>query len=87
MIVRAGLLFVAMYAVTMLAILRLVPLPEIPLLRYVVFVLPVFASIALVACWIDQGAPWPAVSVRWRRQPHGDGRPTRIPQPIQSRTG
>src|SRR5215213_11416852 len=87
LIARAVLLCVTMYLVTTLAILRLVSLPEIPLLRYVALALPAFASAMLVAYWLELGAPWPAVSLRWESRPRHDRDPTPRPQPMPSRAG
>jgi hypothetical protein len=70
----------------MLAILRIMHLPEIPLLRYVVFVVPVFASIMLVASWYELGAPWPVVSLRRSRQQPGRG-PIAGERPLATRAG
>jgi len=87
LIVRAGLLFVAVYAVTTLAILNLVSLPEIRLLRYVAFALPVLVSIILVVAWVELGAPWPARSMLWHSGPRRDRRAAPGTQPIRSRAG
>src|SRR4051794_28326745 len=87
LIVRAVLLFVMTYLVTTLAILRLVSLPEIPLLRYVALTLPSFASAMLVVYWLELGAPWPAVSLRWQSRPRHDRHATPRPQPMSSRAG
>src|SRR5215213_2092141 len=87
LIVRAVLLFLMTYLVTTLAILRLVSLPEIPLLRYVALALPAFASAMLVAYWLELGAPWPAVSLWWQSRPRHDRHATPRPQPMPSRAG
>jgi hypothetical protein len=62
LIVRATLLFAAVYAVISLVILGLVRRPDIPLLRYAVVAVPMLASSTLVACWFEIGAPWRALA-------------------------
>jgi hypothetical protein len=83
---KAAVNFAVAYAVTTLAILRLMHLPEIPLLRYVVFVVPVFAAIMLVAYWYELGAPWPAASLRRSRQ-HPGHAPVSGARPLATRAG
>ena len=84
---RAVLLFAAVYAATTGAILGLVPLPEIPLLRYVALAIPVVTSAILVASWVEMGAPWPTVSKAARSSQQGEGQIAAQPQRIQSRAG
>ena len=83
---KAAVLLAVAYAVTTLAILRRMHLPEIPLLRYVVFVVPVFAAIMLVTYWYELGAPWPAVSLRRSRQ-HPGHAPVSGARPLATRAG
>lgn len=63
MLTRALLLFVLVAAVTAVAVLKLVPLPEIPLLRYAVYAMPLIGAVVVVREWYAAGAPSP-LSVR-----------------------
>jgi hypothetical protein len=70
---RALVLFALVAAVTAVAVLKLVPLPEIPLLRYVVYAMPLVGAVVVVREWLAAGAPSP-LPVRQASKP---SRPTR----------
>jgi hypothetical protein len=54
---RAVLLYGLVVVVTSLVIVRIVPLPEIPLLRYAVFAAPLIGALIVVLEWYEAGAP------------------------------
>lgn len=87
MIARAAVLFMAAYAVTMITVLALMRLPEIPLLRYVALAIPVLSSLTVVGYWLEQGAPWPSLSVPRRLAPRGTQRIIPRTEPARSRAG
>jgi hypothetical protein len=59
MLTRTIFFYGLLAAVTELAILVAVPLPEIPLLRYVVFATSLIAAVVVVLEWYDAGATSP----------------------------
>jgi hypothetical protein len=52
-VLRATLLFLAVYAVSTAAVLLVVQLPDLPALRYAVFALPVIGALIVVMEWYD----------------------------------
>jgi hypothetical protein len=52
-VLRAALLFLAMYAVLIAAVLLVVKLPEHPVLRYVALAFPIIAAVMVVMHWYD----------------------------------
>jgi hypothetical protein len=72
------MLFALVAAVTAVAVLKLVPLPEIPLLRYVVYAMPLIGAVVVVREWLAAGAPSP-LSARLSGQQHG--------QPVRTAAG
>lgn len=62
MLTRALVLYALVAAVTAVAVLKIVPLPEIPLLRYVVYAMPLIGAVVVVREWLAAGAPSPLPS-------------------------
>jgi hypothetical protein len=55
--VRATLLFLAVYSVSTAAIVLLKVLPETPLFRYAVFLIPAIVGLVVVAEWVERTTP------------------------------
>ena len=64
MLIRSLLLFTLVAAVTALAILLTIQLPEIALLRYVVLAAPIVGAAVVLIEWYDLGAPSPLAAVQ-----------------------
>ena len=83
---KAVVLFVGAYVLTTMAILTVIRLPDVPLLRYGMFVIPVFTSGMTVTSWYELGALWPAVSLR-RSTRHLRGGRVSGAQPVVTQAG
>jgi hypothetical protein len=56
-LIRALALYALVAGITAVAVLAMVPLPEIPLLRYVVYATPLIGAIVVVREWYETARP------------------------------
>jgi hypothetical protein len=56
-LIRALALYALVAGITAVAVLKVVPLPEIPLLRYVVYATPLIGALVVVREWYETARP------------------------------